>query len=181
MSTMTKLHGKIEQIALACILLVSGVLLCVKLSTDTLSIIIGALLVAYGVLTLGFLVLKRKPIASKTGYFSCLVIAIGIMMIAENTLSVFVYMLPYVLIVIGVVLFADAFLGKYQRLDGNLVLFVVKLSLGTALIAFSICLLTINSLSDVTPIAFGALLILASAVLFMNLFAFKKPGGDRQE
>ena len=181
MSKMTKLHSKIEQIALAAILLVSGVLLCVNMSPVTLSIIVGALLAAYGVLTIGFLVLKRKPIASKTGYFSCLLIAIGIVLIADKILSFFVYMLPYVLLVIGVVLFADAFLGKYQRMDGNLVLFIVKLSLGLALIGFSICLLTIKSWSGVTPVAFGVLLILASAALFLNLFVLKKPGGDKQE
>lgn len=179
MSIFTKLNSRVQQVVLAAVLLVTGILLCFNISPVTLSIISGALLTAYGVIAILFLVLKKRSIASKAGFFSCLIIAVGIMLIAEKILSVFVYMLPYVFIVVGTVLFADAFLGRYQRMEGNLVLFIVKLSIGVALIAFSICMLTINSMMNVIPVTFGATLIIASLMLLANLFVFqKKPAGN---
>ena len=173
-----KINGRIEQAILAAILLLIGILLCFNISAVTLSVIIGALLIAYGALTLLFLVIKKRSIATKAGYLACILTAVGIMMIAEKILSVFVYMLPYVLIVVGAVLFADAFLGRYQRHDGNTAVFAVKLSVGAALVAFAVCLLTVKSLADVIPVAFGVSLIVAALALLANLLFIKKTEGE---
>ena len=178
MNIVNAFRSKIEQVVLAAILFACGILLCLKMDAETLSVIVGALLIAYGALIFLFLILKKRSIASKVGYFACIAVSFGITFIADKVVSFFVYMLPYITIVVGAVLFADAFLGRYYRKDGNVVLFVVKLSVGAALMAFSICLLTIKSMAPVTPVIFGAILILAAAALIANIFVKKKAEKD---
>jgi len=167
----------LEKIVLAVVLFVTGILLCVNIDVVTLSVIVGALLVAYGVFSMLILVLKKRPLASKVGYFSCIIITVGIVLIAEKLLSVFVYMLPYVFIVVGSVLIIDAFLGKFLRMEASVTLFVIRIAVGAALVAFAICLLTISSFAKITPISLGVILILAAGALVFSMFSAKKSAG----
>ena len=162
-----------NMILTALILLVLGILFCLKIAASTISIIIGAAMAVLGLVNLIFMAKNKKTYASADGIINAALIAIGVVFIAEKFLTVFLGLIPYIMIVVGVVITIDAFLAKFQRKD-KLLIFIAELVIGVAAIVVGFCLLFVEGFQQGASIAFGVILIIAAIAELVTLVMKKK-------
>lgn len=175
---MTTVHNEkntttTRRIILACVLLVVGILFCLKLADNVVSIIIGAALIIYGLSGIIFLSIRNKPLLSVLGIYNAILLAIGIVFIAKNLMGVFISMIPYILTVVGFVLIIDAILGKFQRKTLNTLYMVLELLFGIACVVFGLCLMFVDGFATAASIIFGVFLILI-ALIDLGFLVIKK-------
>ena len=156
----TKKTIETNKILTAVLLIVLGILFCLKIAASTISIVIGAAMVVLGAVNLIFMAKSRKTFASPDGVMNGALIAIGVVFIADKFLNVFIGLIPYIMIVVGFVLAIDAFLARFQRKD-KLPIFIIELVIGVASIVVGFCLLFVDGFMQAASIAFGVVLIIA--------------------
>lgn len=154
------------------ILLVLGVLFCLKIAASTISIVIGAAMLLLGVVNLIFMATKKRTFASADGVINGALIAIGLVFIIDKFLNVFLGLIPYIMIVVGVLLVIDAFLARFQRKD-KLPIFIIELVIGIAAIVIGFCLLFVDGFKQSASIAFGVVLIIGAIAELIRAIAKK--------
>lgn len=164
---------KTEKIVSYLLILVIGILFCLRIAADVVSIIIGIALIVTGAFNITLLAAKKLPIIMPSGIYGGLLVALGIIFIVYKIIGIVMGWIPYVVIVIGTLLFADAFLGKFTR-NENVALFVVKLLLGAAAIALGLCLIFIEGFGSWAQVVFGILLIAYAVFCLVSLLVKKQ-------
>ena len=146
----------------ACVLLVIGVLFCVSMAmgTQALSIILGASLIAAGVVIVILAAINEKTILSPVALGGLLALSLGIFFIVANAIGYIMQAVPYILIVFGSALLIDAFIGYFARKEKVIFVFVIKIIVAAALITVGILLLTVNGFGDYVALIVGIALIL---------------------
>ena len=143
-----------------CILLIIGILFCLSilLGERNLSIILGVGFICAGVALVTVSLLKEKELLSSNALIGFIVIALGIISITEPIVHVILMIVPYIYIVFGCAVFADAFLAKFVR-KGKTYEFVLKLIFGIVAITLGILLITVADISTYTGLFFGLTLV----------------------
>ena len=154
----------------ACVLLVVGILFCISpvMGTKALSLILGIALIVLGVVFVTLAIVKEKSLIVPWALIGFLAISLGIYGIIVNAIGRIAGFVPYVLIPFGVLLVADAFMGRFWRKEKSTFLFIVKLVLGIAGLALGICLLTIESFKTYASVVLGAAIIALSIGIFVK-------------
>lgn len=171
MSTQKKVN--VSQILYAVVMAGLGVLFCLNIATDVVSIVIGAMLCAFGLVNLILFIAAEVPIASIDGVFNGLLIALGIVFIKDRLISVVVGWVPFILAVVGVIIILDAFLAKFMRKDVLTAGFVTELSVGVLTAALGFCLIFIEGFKTAASIIFGIVLILGAIYSIVMVFLGK--------
>ena len=174
MSTNASKSALAEKIIVAMVLMAVGVLFCVNLAANVISIVIGVAMCLYGAVQLILLLVDNKSMLCATGLLAGVVIAIGIVFIAKKLLTVFVSMVPYILLVVGVILVVDSLLGYLARKDIHVVMFALELTVGLGCVALGLCLLLVDGFKSSANIVFGVVLIVSSALQLTSLVPAKK-------
>lgn len=160
-------------IVISCIALVIGILLCCSISLgELLSWFIGIAIALCGAMYIINSILQKRTVLNAESVFGAILIAFGIMFIIKRLANIIVGFLPYLMIAIGIVVLADAFLAKFVR-HCSLVVFIVMLVIGTALTALGFCFMFINVWQNALSIALGCVLIIVSVYSLIKTFVAK--------
>ena len=169
MSKEIKFKSKLtEQIVVSVLLLVLGILFCFKIGTNVLSIIIGVALCVYGLV--GIILIA----SNKNGIVLAVIIALGIVFMAENFLEVFVYITPYIITTIGFLVILDALLFRFMKNERNLFVFIIELVIGGAAAGLGLALILSADFRASAQIIFGVVLIAGAALNIVSIVSNKK-------
>ncbi|MBR2025438.1 MAG: hypothetical protein IKA02_06495 [Clostridia bacterium] len=135
-----KNSSKTANIVWACVLLVIGILFCFSMSYGVkgLSYIIGISIILTGVVFALNAISKNSSTLSIMCFFSSFLVAFGIVFIGKELASIVIDVIPWMLIVVGVMIFIDAFLLQYVRRINVPLKFVIELALGILLFIFGL-------------------------------------------
>ena len=162
-----------EKIIAALILIAVGVLFCFNIAAKAVNVTIGVALCLYGVINVVLAISKKKSLFNAEGVLNGVIIALGIFCIAENLLSFFVSIIPYILVAVGGVLVLDACIAKFARKEVGLPLFLFEIVLGAACLALGLCLIFVESFRSAASLIFGVGLIVLGAYRLVELLSKK--------
>ena len=174
---MKKLNtDEIKVLIISIILLVIGILFCCSLSMGIsgLSLLIGIILIALGLLLVINSLLKSKEVFTTNGIFGLISITLGILFMVDKLAGIIISFIPWFLIVMGSVLIVDALISKFIRNENNLTQFIFRIILGSLAVILGILLLTINGFIEYAALILGIALIIYSIYLCMSKFLSKK-------
>ena len=163
-------------ISVAAIIL--GVLFCLdKEIGNALDIVFGISFILFGLALAALSFYNKQSVLTKFGISGGLIIAVGIAMIVNpGLISWFIYVVvPFIFIVIGAFLLAEAFLLFFLRGEKDVTLFVVELVVGTVLLTLGILAMAIPKIQfNAFNIIEGAILILAGVYVLVTKLIVKK-------
>lgn len=164
-----KNSNKTANIIWACVLLVIGVLFCFSMSYGVtgLSYIIGIAIIITGIAFLFNTISIKTSTLTIMSFFSSFLIAFGIVFIGKGLASVIIDVIPWMLIITGIVILIDAFLLQYVRKLNVPVKFVIEVSLGILLFIFGLIVKFADSWRNYSALVLGIALIVYSIYLLL--------------
>ena len=167
---------KTEEIVLNAALILVGVMFIFSnyLGEKLLSIIFGTALIILGLVMFIVTLINERSVLKAPAIFGLVILALGIFCIVQNIASWVFTFIPYFLIILGVGLIVDAFLGYFWREDEGMALFILKLVIGCALIVLGILILTVDAVTRIMGIIFGISVIVYGLYNIIYLLAKKK-------
>ena len=165
-----------KSIALAVLLMIVGILFCCSLSIgiDGLSVIIGLILMIIGLLLLVNSFAENKGLFVVEGILGIVILSLGILFISSKLAGVIFAYIPWFLIVLGVVIIADALVDKFIKKNDILFRFIVKIVVGALAIILGLCLQLISGFMEYASIILGILMIVYSGYLLYGSLINKK-------
>ena len=152
---------------------VVGVLFCfeTQMGTQALSYIVGIAMIVLGAIYSLIAALSLKTLLTPSIMSASLMISLGIAFISYNLAHIIILLMPIILIVVGGVIFLDAFLLFFIRKGKQRVLFfVIELIMGAVAIALGICTINIDGFRQAASIIFGAALAAIGIYIIVNYF-----------
>ena len=164
-----KESNKIANIIWACALLLVGILFCFSLSygVNGLSYIIGIAIIITGVVFAITTIMSKKSTLSIMSFFSSFLIAFGIVFIDKRLASIIIDVIPWILIIVGTMIFVDAFLLQYVRRMNVPVKFIIELILGALLFIFGLVVRFAKGWDAYSALVLGIALIIYSVYLLL--------------
>ena len=142
-----------------------GILFCVNISA-AVSITIGVILCVYGVINLIIIGISRRPLISMMGVLNAAVIAVGIAFCTHDLATIVVLIIPFVLTIVGALMFIDGFICYFALKQGGIARIVVFTIFGSAAWSLGLSILTVEDFRlGYSQLVFGILLCIASVVL----------------
>lgn len=160
--TQTKSENKYGKILVAVICIIIGILFCCSLVTEAvqvLSYIIGAVLIAIGLVAIISTAIKKQSLLSATGLLGAIFLGLDIATIVLNAVGFVLECIPFLLISLGALAITDAFLLRFSRKEKNMLAFIIELVLGVIFLVFGILLLTVDVFNGYAGLIFGLALI----------------------
>ena len=164
---------KTTSLMVAIVLLIAGILFCISpaIGEESAGIVIGI-----GVLLLGVIFgvkdfLSSKSLISRGVLVGAVIAALGVYFMADGGIvSKIIGIIPYVLIVAGACVFADAILLKTVRDKTNDKRFAIELSIGLAAIVLGSLILSLAFFRKALAVIIGILLIAGSVYYLIGVF-----------
>ena len=152
----------------AIIMFVLGILFCCSLlvGITALSVIIGILLILSGSMFVINCIINANTIFSVDGLLGMSLIAMGIVVLANNLAGIIFLFIPWMLIVFGSGCLLEAFLSREKIEQKN---FILELIIGIISIILGLCLLLINGFMEYALIVLGVLMIAYSIYLVIQI------------
>lgn len=160
-------------VVIGAVILVVGVLFCFQTSMgiEAISYIVGISMILLGLIYALIVALAIKSTLSAAVFSASALIAFGITFIRLNLAGVLISLLPIFMIVIGSVIFIDAFLLFFVRKGEKKVFgFVIELIVGAIAIALGICILTIDEVARFASIVLGVALAAFGLYIILSFF-----------
>lgn len=147
---------------------VIGILFCCSLlvGITALSIIIGILLILSGVMFVINCIVNSSTIFSVDGLLGMSLVALGIVVLANNLAGIIFLFIPWMLIVFGMGCLLEAFL---TRDNNDKKTFILELIIGIVAIILGLCLLLINGFMEYALLVLGVLMVVYSIVLVVQI------------
>ena len=165
--------NKPRAIVVSCITLAIGILFCCASAFKGLDWLLGGSLCFAGIMYIVSSIIERRSLLTPSGIIGAGACAFGIMFIVERLSYILTDFVPYLVIMFGLVVFAEAFFAKFARFHG-IVIFIIALVVGTLSLIFGVCLFCIAKLREIAPIFFGCILIIASLYTLISILIAKK-------
>ena len=152
----------------AIIMFVVGILFCCSLlvGITALSIIIGILLILSGVMFVINCIVNSNTVFSVDGLLGMSLVALGIVVLANNLAGIIFLFIPWMLIVFGMGCLLEAFL---TRDNNDKKTFILELIIGIVAIILGLCLLLINGFMEYALLVLGVLMVVYSIVLVVQI------------
>ena len=164
-------------------LIVAGVLFCFHQTwgSQTLSIIFGSLIILMGIISVMASIAAVKGILTNSALVGGLLITFGIYFIAKDGVDFILALVPYLFIVFGAIILADAFLLFFMRNKGNVTMFIVELLCGIALATVGILLvIPVNGFKNIMTFLFGIAIAIYGIILFVKAIDVKKKSSAKK-
>jgi len=173
---MNKLNVEdLKKVVLSVLLIIIGILFCCSLAMgiDGLSVVIGLTLMVAGVLMIVSTMLNSNGILNIIGLIGVVIISFGLLFIVNKLAGVIIAYIPWLLLVFGIVLIVDTFLGKFIRKESNNLNFIIKLVVGIVAFVLGLCLLIIDGFLKYSSIIVGIVMIIYAIYLLFLVFLKK--------
>lgn len=158
---------------IASVLLLAGVLFCISpaIGESSAGIVIGI-----GVILLGLILgvkdfLTEKSLISRGVIVGSMVVALGVYCTADGSIvSKVIGVIPYILIVTGACITADAVLLKTVRKTDDNKKFGIELSIGIGCIVLGSLILALSFFRKALAVIIGIILIIGSVYYLLQMF-----------
>ena len=165
----------------AIVLLIAGILFCISpaIGEQSAGIVIGI-----GVLLVGLILavkdfLVSKCLLTRGVILGSVIAALGLYFIVDGSIvSKIIGIIPFILIVTGGCVVADAILLKTVREKNNNKKFAIELTVGIVAIVLGILILTVPFFRKALSVIIGILLIAGSVYYLIGMF--KKEKGEKK-
>ena len=156
----------IEKILVSTLLMTIGILLCFSISA-AVSITLGVILCVYGIVNIVIIIVSRRPLLSVMGIIDGVTVAIGVAFCTHDLSNVVVLLIPFIMDILGIIIFADSFVRYFLLKQGSVKRLVVFALAGGAMAALGLCFLCIGDFRlGYAKLVFGLMLNVAAVVLF---------------
>lgn len=166
-----KISKKTITLISAIVLFIAGVLFCVSsyIGSKALTIILGIIVIILGILAVTHSLVSDKKLLSIEAMIGSTIIVVGITIITRELIYTIISLVPYIFLVLGVFVFADAFLLFFVRDRNKKVLFILQLIGGVLLIVLGILTLTVDFFKQLVTILLGVILIAIAIIIFVKI------------
>ena len=172
--TVEKLISKrTTSLMVAIVLLIAGILFCISpaIGEASAGIVIGIGVTLIGIIWAVKDFLVSKELISRGVIIGSLIVALGVYFMADGSIvSKIIGVIPYVLIVTGGCVVADAILLKTVRDKNNDKKFAIELTIGLVAIVLGSLILALGFFRKALAVIIGALLIAGSVYYLIGFF-----------
>ena len=172
--TVEKLISKrTTSLMVAIVLLIAGILFCISpaIGEASAGIVIGIGVTLIGIIWAVKDFLVSKELISRGVIIGSLIVALGVYFMADGSIvSIIIGVIPYVLIVTGGCVVADAILLKTVRDKNNDKKFAIELTIGLVAIVLGSLILALGFFRKALAVIIGALLIAGSVYYLIGFF-----------
>ena len=163
---------ELKSVICSVLLMMLGMLFCCSLSVgiNGLSVIIGLVLVVVGVVFLFNSILLENTMLTIRGLFGAIVVSLGIMFIMSKLAGIIFDYIPWLLMVVGVVIAADALINKLVYKVESVLTLVLKIVLSVISLTLGVCLRCIDGFAEYASVVLGILMIMYALYLIVKLF-----------
>lgn len=164
-----KKTNKVSNIIWACALLIVGILFCFSLSYGVkgLSYIIGIAIIVTGIGIAISTIKSYKSTLTVMCFFSSFLVAFGIVFISKQLAGIIIDVIPWMLIIIGIMIFGDGFLLQYVRKMNVPVKFIIEVVLGALIFVFGLVVKYAKGWDEYSALVLGIALIVYSVYLLL--------------
>ena len=162
------------------IILVIGILFCCSraMGVTGTSWLIGISLAVTGITFLVNAVMLHKSMLNSTGLLGSALLAFGAMFTVQDLAQIIFNYIPFLLIVVGAVIFVDAFLRKFAKKEistGNCVFQILS---GLIALVLGFCLKFIANFAEFASLVMGLIIIAYSLIAMISVFTNKKENNE---
>ena len=159
------------------VMIAVGVLFCLSpaFGKSALSTILGIGFIVTGAVFLIISLAVEKSLISGSAFIGYFAIALGILAIAANVMSLVFDYVPYFIITAGSGIVLDGILGLTLRKEKSVALLVIKLLVGGVMLALGICLLTVDSFKEFASVVLGIVLIITAIYGLFSVLSKSRP------
>jgi len=172
---------KTMSLMIAIVLLLAGILFCISpaIGESSVGIVLGIGVLLVGVILAVKDFLVNKSLLTRGVIIGSVVAALGIYFMANGGIvSSIIGVIPYIFIVTGACIVADAILLKTVRDKTNDKKFAIELSVGIVAIVLGILILTVPFFRKALAVVIGVCLIGFSVYFLIGMF--KKEKGEKK-
>ena len=136
--------------------------------------LIGISLAVTGITFLINAVIQYKSMLNTTGILGSALLAFGAMFTVQDLAQVIFNYIPFFLIIVGAVIFIDAFLRKFAKKEITTGVCVCQILIGLGTLALGFCLKFIASFAEFASLVLGLIIIAYSLIAIASVFTNKK-------
>ena len=160
-----KMTTFVEKILVSVLAMAMGVLFCCGVSA-AVSITLGVILSVYGVVNIAIIGVSKRPLFSVMGVVDAIIVAIGIAFCTHDLSTMIVLLIPFVIEVLGALMFIDAFVYFIFFRHGGVGRMIAFAVVGAAFCGLGLSFLIIEDFRlGYAQLVTGILLCIASVVL----------------
>ena len=169
MSTKRLSSNDVSTIIFACAILVLGILFCC-FGSWALSYILGGFVIFIGVLFVMNSIIRTHLLLTTNGLVGVVLGALGTMIIVHNLAGLLLSFIPWIMISVGALVIADAFLRYFLRRSIGGRILATEIAVGALISLVGFGVLFIENLADFTAVVFGALLVIYAMYVIISTF-----------
>lgn len=163
----------IEKILVSILALAMGILFCCGVSA-AVSITLGVILCVYGVVNIAVIGVSKRPLFSAMGILDGVIIAIGIAFCTHDLSTMIVLLIPFVIEVLGALMFVDAFVYFFIFRHGGVGRMIAFAVVGAGFCSLGLAFLIVEDFRlGYSQLVTGIMLCIASAVLLATTIVGK--------
>ena len=167
MSTKRLSSNDVRTIIFACAILVLGILFCC-FGAWALSYILGGFVIFIGVLFVMNSIIRTHLLLTTNGLVGVVLGALGTMIIVHNLAGLLLSFIPWIMISVGALVIADAFLRYFLRRSIGGRILATEIAVGSLITLMGFGVLFVANLADFTAVVFGALLVIYALYVIIS-------------
>ena len=164
MSIKNSISNNLSTLIFALAVLALGILFCC-FGVFAISYILGGFVIFVAVLFAVNSIARTRALLTLNGLVGAILATIGAMIIAKNLAGLLLSFIPFILISVGALIIADAFLRFFWRRDVSGAVFGVEIAVGVFVCVAGLCVLFIDDWANFASVVFGIALIVYSIFL----------------
>ena len=155
----------IERVLFSVLAMAVGILFCCRVSAAA-SITLGVILSVYGIVNIAIIGVCKRPLFSVMGIIDGVIVAIGIAFSTHDLSTMIVLLIPFVIEVLGALMFIDAFVYFFAFKQGGVFRLVSFALIGAAFCGLGLSFLILEEFRlSYSQLIVGVLLCVASVAL----------------
>ena len=167
MSNKRLTSDKFNMLIFAGAVLVLGILFC-GFGAWALSYVLGGFVIFIGVLFVINSIARMQVLFTINGLVGALLSTLGVMMIVNNLGGLLLSFVPWIMLSVGALITADAFLRYFLRRDVHGTMFAAEIAVGVLVVLAGLGVMLIDNWANFASVVFGIALIIYSIYLFIT-------------
>ena len=164
---------KLNMLLFAGAVLLLGIMFCC-FGAWALSYILGGFVIFIGVLFVINSIARMKVLFTINGLVGALLGTLGAMIIVNNLAGLLLSFIPWIMVSVGALITADAFLRYFLRRDIQATMFATEIAVGVLVVLAGLGVMLIDNWANFAAVVFGIALIIYSIYLFITTAINKK-------
>ena len=173
MSIKRSISDNLSILVFGCALLLLGIMFCC-FGVWALSYILGGFVIFIGALFVINSIARMHVLLTINGLVGVVLGALGALIIAHNLAGLLLSFIPWILISVGALIIADAFLRYFWRRDITTTVFAMEIAVGVLVTAVGLGVMLIDNWANFASVVFGIALIFYAIFIIISTLVKKK-------